>query len=140
MNITDVLLIVISLLVGAFAGWQIYLRWRVTSISAEEASQRIRNDDVAVLDVRQPAEYEAGHIRGAVLVPLDEVGERAEEVLSHDDDVIVVCASGNRSLSAANQLMSMGFEHAVNMKGGMNAWQAEGLAVEKGQAKVRRRR
>ena len=141
MDITTILIISLGIVVVAFAGWQIYLRWRVTSIDAQEAEQRIRNDGaVTVLDVRQPEEYAAGHIRGAVLLPLGEVNDRAEDTLSRDDDVIVVCASGNRSLSAANKLMSMGFERVVNLKGGMNAWQGTGLATEKGNPKSRRRR
>lgn len=141
MDVTTVLTIVIGLAIVAFAGRQVYLRWRVTSIDAAEASTRIRNNaNVTVLDVRQPHEHAAGHIRGAVLLPLNEVGARADEVLSQGDDVIVVCASGNRSLSAANKLQGMGFERIVNLKGGMNAWQTAGLAVEKGEPKTRRRR
>ncbi len=141
MDIGTILSIIIGVAIVAFVGRQVYLRWRVTSIGVEEAKARIGNGNVTVLDVRQPHEYEAGHIRNAVLVPLGEVNDRAEEAITRDDDVIVVvCASGNRSLSAASKLMNMGYEQVVNLKGGMNAWQSAGLPTEKGQSRARHRR
>ena len=76
-----------------------------------------------LLDVRQPDEYADGHVPGAVLVPLGQVGERIDEVPT-DRTVYVICRSGARSGRAAEALRSRGVD-AVNVAGGMLAW-AEG--------------
>ncbi len=86
-----------------------------------------------VLDVRQPEEYRAGHIAGATLIPLGELGQRSHE-LPRDREIICVCASGSRSSSATRQLGAAGYK-AVNMSGGMYAWTSAGLPVKKGTAK-----
>ena len=83
-----------------------------------------------VLDVRQPDEYRAGHIRGAQLIPLHELQQRAGE-LPRDRKIVCVCRSGNRSSSAARLLAPLGFD-VVNMDGGMIAWQRAGLPIKQG--------
>ena len=79
-----------------------------------------------VLDVRQPDEYEAANIGGA-LIPLGELPDRLDELASHrDDDVLVVhCRSGARSAQAVALLQAAGFENARNLKGGIHAWSDE---------------
>jgi molybdopterin/thiamine biosynthesis adenylyltransferase/rhodanese-related sulfurtransferase len=76
-----------------------------------------------VLDVRQPEEYEAANIDGA-LIPLGELPDRIGELESHrEDDLLVVhCRSGSRSARAVEFLQSQGFENAVNLTGGIHAW------------------
>lgn len=73
-----------------------------------------------VLDVREPYEWEAGHINGAVHIPVDQVPERLDE-LDPDDDVHVVCRSGGRSSRITQWLSHNGYS-AVNVAGGMGAW------------------
>lgn len=78
----------------------------------------------SILDVRQPREYEAGHIPGASLIPLPEIDERLREI-DAEKPVIVYCASGGRSRAAVQFLCGKGFDNAVNMSGGFKAWEGE---------------
>lgn len=80
-----------------------------------------------VVDVRYPDEWEAGHIDGAVHIPLDYVFERAEE-LDRSRPVVTLCRSGSRSAEAAKNLASEGFD-VRNLEGGLEAWAAQGLPV-----------
>ena len=103
------------------------------SLGAVELSEKLKNGERPfVLDVRQPEEYRRGHIAGAKLIPLNELGRRMKE-LPREREIVCVCASGNRSSSATRMLTGAGYK-AVNMKGGMSAWQRANLAVKKGEA------
>ena len=84
-----------------------------------------RMHEVQVLDVRYPNEWEAGHIDGAVHIPLDDLAERVEE-LDREQPVVTVCRSGQRSERAAQWLAGEGFD-AENLDGGMEAWAEAGL-------------
>lgn len=79
--------------------------------------------DVSVLDVREPQEWAAGHVPGAVHVPLGDLPARTELVPS--GRVLVVCAVGGRSARATVFLAERGTD-AVNLAGGMHAWAAAG--------------
>lgn len=81
--------------------------------------------DGYLLDVREHDEWEAGHAPDAVHLPLSELLARAEEVPA-DRDVYVICRSGNRSEQAASFLNGRLGRTAVNVAGGMLAWQAAG--------------
>lgn len=83
-----------------------------------------------VVDVRYPNEWEAGHIDGAVHIPLDYVYERVGE-LDPARPVITVCRSGSRSAEAAKELASEGLD-VQNLAGGMEAWAAAGLPIRAG--------
>ncbi|MFC3300903.1 rhodanese-like domain-containing protein [Arthrobacter agilis] len=76
--------------------------------------------DARVLDVREDYEWEAGHIDGAVHIPLDQLPERFGE-LDPDEDLHVICRAGGRSQRAAEWLESHGYT-AINVSGGMGAW------------------
>jgi rhodanese-related sulfurtransferase len=87
-------------------------------------------DRYQFLDVREPYEWEAGHIDGAVHVPLAEVMAGQEQGrLESGTPVVVVCRSGNRSELATTMLQARGLE-AHNLEGGMQAWAAAGLPFE----------
>jgi phage shock protein E len=86
--------------------------------------------DVVFLDVRTPEEYAEGHIPGVVLIPLDELPHRIDEV-PKDKTVVVTCRSGNRSAQAAEILRQAGYSNVHNMTGGITAWQQAGYPVEK---------
>jgi rhodanese-related sulfurtransferase len=77
-----------------------------------------------VLDVREPDEWDAGHIDGAMHIPLADLPGRLDE-LPDDESVVVVCRSGNRSGRAVAWLVHNGYD-AVNLDGGMGAWAASG--------------
>lgn len=83
-----------------------------------------------LLDVRQPEEYRSGHINGAKLIPLGELSWHINE-LPKDREIICVCRSGNRSMSATRQLSAAGF-NVANLNGGMIAWARAGLPIKKG--------
>jgi rhodanese-related sulfurtransferase len=76
-------------------------------------------DDVTVLDVREPVEWQHGHIDGAVHIPLMELGERLREV--PEGRTLVVCQVGGRSAQAVAYLNQRGHE-AFNLHGGMIDW------------------
>jgi rhodanese-related sulfurtransferase len=83
-----------------------------------------------LLDVRQPQEYQLGHIPGAKLIPLGSLSSRISE-LPKDREIICICATGHRSVPAVNKLMAAGIE-ARSLKNGMIAWQMARLPVKKG--------
>ncbi|UCG79124.1 MAG: hypothetical protein JSV21_04660 [Nitrospirota bacterium] len=80
-----------------------------------------KSDEYCLLDVRQPAEYEQGHIPGARLIPLSELSFKMGE-MDQNRQTVVYCRSGNRSLSATSMLMGAGFQNVLNMEGGIMAY------------------
>lgn len=94
-----------------------------------DAAQR-RAGAAALVDVREPDEFEEVRAEGAVLVPLGEVPERLSE-LPRDRALLLICRSGARSLRAAEYLATQGYEVA-NVAGGTLAWVDAGLPVEHG--------
>lgn len=83
-----------------------------------------------IIDVRQPDEYESGHIPGARLIPLDEVVPRVGEVPT-DQPVYVVCLTGPRSLKAARWYRAQGID-AYNVTGGTKEWISQGQPTASG--------
>ncbi len=83
-----------------------------------------------VVDVREAWEYASGHVPGAKLISLGELGRRVSELDPHQP-VAVICASGSRSQSAAALLGQKGFETVYNILGGMYSWAGSGLPVER---------
>ena len=83
-----------------------------------------------VVDVREPNEYAGGHVPGAMNIPLSQVPARAGEV-SSEGRVFVVCASGNRSTSAADTLRAAGLD-AVSVRGGTKGWIEDDRPVTSG--------
>ena len=83
-----------------------------------------------VVDVRQPEEFRQAHIAGAKLIPLAELHKRMKD-LPQGREIVCVCASGNRSSSAAKTLAKAGYT-VFDMQGGMLAWRRAKLPVQKG--------
>lgn len=86
--------------------------------------------DATVVDVREPAEFVQGHVRGAVLMPMGQMAGRMLELDPHRP-VYVICASGNRSRAMTDLLRRAGFD-AYSVAGGTQAWIQSGRSVEKG--------
>ena len=84
----------------------------------------------AILDVRNPDEYTTAHVPGAVLIPLDQLEARTQEIPA-GDPLYVICAAGGRSLSAVRALVEAGYP-AVSVAGGTNGWIDRGGAVVAG--------
>jgi len=83
-----------------------------------------------VVDVREPWEYQQGHIPGAVLMPLGQLSSRLNE-LDLEKPVAVICATGNRSQSASALLGQKGFKTVYNVVGGTMQWMRSGLQLER---------
>ena len=82
-----------------------------------------------MLDVRESTEWKSGHAPGAIHIPLGQI-EQAPRRLHQGRPVVVVCASGMRSRTAAKHLRGLGFD-ATSVSGGMAAWQRAGGAVRR---------
>ncbi|WP_183100352.1 rhodanese-like domain-containing protein [Nocardioides pelophilus] len=83
-------------------------------------------DGLAVLDVREPSEWEAGHIEGAIHIPMMELTDRLGDL--PDTQTLVVCKVGGRSAQVVGYLARQGYD-VVNLAGGLHDWQAAGRAL-----------
>lgn len=81
-----------------------------------------------LLDVREPAEWQAGHAPEAYHLPMQEIPARLAEI-PMDGDVVVVCRVGGRSAMVVEFLQSNGWNNVINLDGGMRAWEAAGLPL-----------
>jgi rhodanese-related sulfurtransferase len=99
-------------------------------VSVSEAAS-LREDGAFILDVREPDEWVESHIPGATLIPLGELASRVDEV-PQDQEVVVVCRSGNRSQQGRDILLAAGFEQVTSMAGGVNQWKAAGFETVSG--------
>ena len=93
--------------------------------------QLSKNGTAVIVDVRNPEEWTATGIpTGAKLIPLPEFGNRAPNELPKDQDIYVICNSGNRSRVASQQLIDLGYTHVYNVDGGIQAWLSAQLPTE----------
>ena len=100
----------------------------IKSISPEEVYEIINNgEDYLIVDVRTKEEYDSGHLGGALLLPVQELEDRLNE-LAIDKPIIVYCRSGVRSKTAATILVENGFKQVYDM-GGINDWNAKGYPI-----------
>ena len=91
-------------------------------ITVEQAKSLIEmKPSLRILDVRTREEYNNGHIEKAILIPVDELRGRLDEV-SKNYEILVYCRTGNRSSNAVNILQTNGFTKIFNMKNGINSW------------------
>jgi len=95
-------------------------------VSAEDGHAMVEGG-AFLLDVREAAEWDAGHAREAVWIPMGELAARVGELPS-DRRIVAICRTGSRSRSVADALVGAGFD-AVNLDGGMRAWSAEDYEV-----------
>jgi rhodanese-related sulfurtransferase len=100
-------------------------------INVAEAKEMLTSDEYALIDVRNPDEYQAGHLPGATLIPVNSVFQRREE-LPKDKKIIFVCAVGQRSALAAEMAAAAGLpaDRLYNLDGGTDAWRKAGEPVE----------
>lgn len=94
---------------------------RVHMITTEELAERMKRGKPLLIDVREPSEFSAGHVPGAVNVPL---GRLAEKVAKFDPsrETLLICESGSRSTSGARRLMKAGYTDVHSVRGGTKAW------------------
>ena len=105
----------------------------IKDVEPNELHQILQNcsngDCPVVVDVREPWEFQQGHVPGAMLIPLGQLSARVSE-LDPKKPVAVICASGSRSQSAAALLGQKGFKTVYNVSGGTGAWMYSGLELE----------
>jgi rhodanese-related sulfurtransferase len=127
--------IVALIVIGISAVW---MRSRGTAeavsypreISVEEAVAK-RDSGAFLLDVRQPEEWNEFHVPDSTLIPLGELASRAQE-LPKDEEIVIVCRSGNRSAQARDILLDAGFTQVTSMAGGLTQWRAAGYPTVSG--------
>ncbi|MEA3560943.1 MAG: rhodanese-like domain-containing protein [Candidatus Omnitrophota bacterium] len=104
-----------------------------SDITINELIRKIeQNGDFVLLDVRTPAEYVQGYIKGAVLISHTEIETRYKELGSPCcTEIVVYCRSGRRSVIAGNWLVKSGFRQVKNLLGGIKAWKQAGGEVVK---------
>ena len=111
-------LLLSALLLGGCASGQT----TYTHLSHDEAKDFMEQEECIVLDVRTSAEFEDGHIPNAILLPVDQVKDKAEEVLpDRESQILIYCRSGRRALKAAQHLVDMGYSHVYEF-GGIIDW------------------
>lgn len=102
------------------------------SVGTMEATRLMNQPGALVLDVREDAEYAAGHLPRARHIPLGQLAGRIGEIAKFKEKpVIVTCRSGARSGSACRALKRAGFTQVFNLKGGIGAWSQANLPVER---------
>lgn len=102
----------------------------VAGIAPQALAQDLRaGERPLLLDVRTPEEFAAGHLPGALNIPLQELPQRAAE-LPGDGDIVVYCESGRRAKLATQALHDAGFKHLRELQGSMRAWREAELPVE----------
>jgi len=86
-----------------------------------------------LIDVRTPGEFQPAHIAGSYNVPLDLLREHRDDIIEHlDQDVVLVCRSGQRAAQAEQTLRTAGLLNVHILSGGITAWEARGFAVNRG--------
>lgn len=100
----------------------------IASTTVAALAPRLARGEVRVLDVRNASEWSAGHLPGAMHIPLGRLAERLEEI-PRDKPLIIQCQSGGRSAIAVSVLQQLGFAGATNLTGGFSAWQQQGHEI-----------
>jgi rhodanese-related sulfurtransferase len=103
------------------------------TLSPQELVNLVNRENALVVDVREPKEYEAGHIVGAVNIPYAQLERRVGELTKHKSKPIaVVCRMGQNAGAAGALLRKHGFERIARLSGGMAEWRNQNLPVIKG--------
>ena len=133
--ITDnILPISTALLSGSMLLWSIFgNRARgIKEVDCAAALQLINHKNALVLDVREDSEYQSGHILNAASITLGKLRERVGELEKYRElPIVVICRSGNRSITACVILGKQGFSQVYNLTGGLMAWQKSNLPLQK---------
>jgi rhodanese-related sulfurtransferase len=102
-----------------------------SNLGPQEVAEKIKSTRTMIIDVREPHEYSGGHIKGSKNIPLRQLPDRISQFNAKDQEIIMVCASGGRSSSAAGYLVREGYTNICNLSGGMMSWRRAGLPVKR---------
>jgi len=127
------MLISIAIASGGLLLWPVVQGAATTGLAPNGAVQLINREKAVVIDVCEPGEYAAGHVVGAKNVPLGQLDSKLVGTVKNKTlPLILVCQSGARSGRAVAIAKKLGYEQAQSLAGGMGAWKAANLPVEKG--------
>lgn len=129
----NIALVALFLASGALLVWpDLSIFGGSQGVGTLEATRLMNQPGALVLDVREPAEYAAGHLPRARHIPLGQLSGRIGEIAKFKEKpVIVTCRSGARSGSACRALKNAGFTQVYNLQGGVGAWSQANLPVER---------
>lgn len=127
------ILIAVAFTAGAMLVWPaVAAGGRAGTLNAAQAVQRMNHDKAVVVDVCEPGEFAAGHVKGAKNLPLGELEAKLPGVVKNKaTPIVMVCASGARANRAVAIARKLGYADAQSLSGGMGAWRAANLPVEK---------
>lgn len=126
-------LIAIALVSGALLLWPVIKGAAVSGLDPAAAVQLMNREKAVVVDVCEVDEFAVGHVGGARNVPLGELEKKLAGVVKNKTlPLILVCQSGARSARAVAVAKQLGYEHAQSLAGGLAAWRAANLPVERG--------
>lgn len=104
----------------------------IDQVNPFEAIRQLNDEQAVVVDVRESKEFQEGHLKNAVHIPLGDLKTRLGELDKFKNkSVIAYCRSGQRSFSACKQLKKAGFETVRNLQGGIMAWENQNMPVSK---------
>lgn len=124
-------------LVGAFAVLlALFIRNEMNRggsvIGVQELVQLVNNENALVVDVRDKAEYDQGHIVESINIPYTSIETRADELNKHKDrPIVIACKMGQHSGAAGTALRKKGFENVSRLRGGIAEWRGQNLPVVK---------
>ncbi len=125
-------LISIALASGALLLWPVLQGATAVGIAPNAAVQLINREKAVVVDVSQPEEFAQGHIVGSKNAPLADLEAKLPGLVKNKAlPVVLVCQSGARSARAVATAKKLGYEQAQSLAGGLKAWKAATLPVEK---------
>lgn len=103
-----------------------------SSVSLEDARDALQKSSMVVVDIREPSEHATGVAKGALLMPMRQVGQRLAELPAPGKEpFLVICNTQNRSSRMVDQLRAAGYTNASFVNGGMSQWAARGWPMVK---------
>lgn len=137
MNVLTIVVIAGLVPLAGFGFWKltryfwlkIYYRYQgVNDVGVATARALSQKRGLLLLDVREPDEYDEAHVDGVTLIPLGQLVSRTDEIQAHQNQpLLIICRGGVRSAKACLILEKLGFEHPLNVAGGMTAWKRSQL-------------
>ena len=107
-------------------------------LTPQQVFDKLDDEGFFVVDIRKPAEFRAGHIPGAVNIPLSKLDRRVDQLKQKQkqkQEILIYCINGKRTRKAEPMLMEQGIENLYHLDGAFFAWMRSGLDVEKGWTK-----
>lgn len=102
------------------------------SISAQELVQLVNKENALVIDVRDKAEYESGHIVDSINIPFANIEARLDELKKHKDrPIVIACKMGQHAGAVGTTLRKNGYENVSRLRGGVTEWRGQNLPVVK---------